>query len=108
MNTKISIGDLVEIINWGQLYSSYDEAAKKMNLKHWTACGCPNKDELHITYYVIGEMKHSNFKDETIFGISNGFKDFILSESGLRLIENKYSRPESKIQRFDPQTLYHF
>jgi hypothetical protein len=108
MNTKIQIGDLVKIIDDGEIYPDYEEAAVAMGLKNWISerlGSTQNRYDLN-EYTVIGM-----FPPQNIFGITNEIEDFVIDGKGIQLIAKSKKLPlipeEAKgPQLFDINNLY--
>ena len=104
----LQIGDKVTVTDWGQLYSTYINAAKIMLLSNWKYNEFPQDSEGQEIYTIISEMHHEHSHNR-IFAITKGSKDFIIAEEALKIVKRKkIQKSEPKIQRFDPETLYHF
>jgi len=108
------IGDVVKIINWGQLYSSYKQAARTMGLTKW-------KDEPNAPlttsdydskfYTVLNDYAHS-YTHERILGITNGTRDFVIGEKGVQVVGRAPTTNQQEEiiepQKFDENNLYAF
>lgn len=106
------IGDLVRVINWGQLYSSYEEAANKMELKKWKRDAEPPHYTDQTLYTVLNDFHHG-FTHERILGITNGTRDFVIGEKGVQVIKSAESTTNQQEeilepQKFDENNLYAF
>lgn len=103
------IGDMVCVSNPGKLYSSYDEAARGMNLKRFKIyySGVVRKER---EYIVIGTFVH-HYTKEIIYGITDSIHDFIMGGDGLELIKRSMipdNTPICKEEKFDTSLLYDF
>jgi hypothetical protein len=102
MNEKIQIGDLVKIINWGQLYSTYQMAASYMKLKKFIQ-GYNKRSHKDIIYTVI-----NTYNNEKILAITDNTVDLIIGVGGVELAKKIPLIPEeAKVpQLFDINNLY--
>ena len=106
----IELGDIVEVIDWGKLYFTYETASKRMYLKNWKYNRGPSIEEEKEKFHVIAKLYH-DFTHEVIIGITNGLHDYIINTSGVKIFmrkDIKIQKSEPKIQKFDSKSLYQF
>jgi hypothetical protein len=108
MNTKINIGDEIKIVDWGYLYTTYEEAAKKMMLKNWISeHKGSTKNRFLNKYIVVGRIQNSSRENVTVLGVTNGTEDFVIGSEGVELIPKSIISEETKLpQLFDANNLY--
>jgi hypothetical protein len=111
MSTEIKIGDLIKIINWGEVYPGYETAAKAMKLKNWILeYSGPTKNSYGNIYRVVG-VYNASHASRRILGVTNEIEDFVINEIGVELaVKSKYiaiiSKEAKTPQLFDINNLY--
>lgn len=103
----VKIGDVVKIVDWGQLYSTYQIAATHMKLKNFKYGynGVDFRKNKDIIFTVI-----NTYQSGKILAITDGAVDLIIGRVGVTLTEKLPLIPEkAKVpQLFDINNLYSY
>jgi len=85
INNKFKIDDKVEVIDNGQFYSSYESMIKAMKIStdDWMVTGLRDGQK----GYIVNIKMHEN-KFDIIYGVQINDKVALVSEEGLKKIEN--------------------
>ena len=82
--SKFKPGDTVEIVDYGWVYSSYEEMARLLKLTGYSTNNFPSSSNKNI-FTVIGSKKHTSDKSGTfVVGISNADGEFLIGEGGIK------------------------
>jgi ABC-type amino acid transport substrate-binding protein len=104
LDVIVKIGNTVKIINWGQLYSTYQAAATYMKLKKFKqGYNGPDRRGKDIIYTVV-----NTYQSGQILAITDGIVDLIIGRTGVTLTERLPLIPEKAKgpQLFDADNLY--
>jgi len=77
---KFKKGNKVKVVNSGQVYSGFDEMAKKLKLKNW-------EDGKFVRSGIVGKIV--NISGYHV-GITTQEGDFVIGEEGLELVSPEY------------------
>lgn len=86
----MKLGDTVQIVDIGQLYSTYEDMAAIMHLPNWkyNVSGPEFNNQLFI---VVALENYSENTNIGICGIDNGSISFIIAPGGLKVIKKYHS-----------------
>jgi hypothetical protein len=96
-------------VDEGEMYTSYETAAKTMQLKNWKSEYFPSiRYRYGNVYKVVGTFERPRTGDG-ILGITNGIEDFVIGDKGVELISSAPPVIPEKAkgpQLFDINNLY--
>lgn len=86
----MKLGDTVQIVDVGQLYSTYEDMATLMSLPNWkyNRSGPEFSNQL---FTVVALKDYSKKTNSGICGIDDGSSSFIIAPGGLKVIKKYHS-----------------
>jgi len=93
-NNHVKVGDIVEIINIGKLYSHYSEMAEIFNIKKWFKGKEPDEDKLYKVIEIkphLGDSKRGYVDKYVAYieDVKTGI-GYMIDTNGIRVFYNDF------------------